>query len=306
MIYDNDADRLRKDVLIRVAKAFYGEQPEDDLNRIPIRMRPKDSDPSRCCIYRDRQVIKHRAMAALGYGLQDEADELTSLGTYYQQALEREKPEAEGLSVLDIACSACIQSRYVATEACRGCIAHPCKVNCPKDAISIINGRSHIDPALCVNCGLCLKMCPYHAIIRIPIPCEEACPVGAISKDASGREVIDHEKCIYCGKCAQACPFGAVVEKSQMIDVLCRLREKRPVVLLIAPSVAGQYPGTREQLVSALQQLGFARGGGGGAGRCAHGAAGGGRVAGADGGWCGFYDHVLLSGLRGDREAACA
>ena len=41
----------------------------------------------------------------------------------------------------------------------------------------------------------------YHAIVYIPVPCEEACPVKAISKDKKGIEHIDESKCIYCGKC---------------------------------------------------------------------------------------------------------
>jgi len=35
---------------------------------------------------------------------------------------------------------------------------------------------------------------PYHAIVYIPVPCEESCPVKAISKDEHGVEHID-ESC---------------------------------------------------------------------------------------------------------------
>ena len=50
----------------------------------------------------------------------------------------------------------------------------------------------------------------YKRQVYIPVPCEESCPVKAISKDEHGIEHIDESKCIYCGKCMNACPFGAI------------------------------------------------------------------------------------------------
>ncbi|MBI9020210.1 MAG: 4Fe-4S binding protein [Verrucomicrobia bacterium] len=259
MRYDNQANRIRKEVLIRVAKAFLSDRPQVEIDHIPVEMRPKNKDASRCCIYKDREVLKHRTMAALGFSVEDETDELTPLRDYFDAALQREVIEDTGLTVIDIACSACLKGSYLITNACRGCLGRACQTNCPKDAIDFVNGRAIIDPDRCVNCGLCLKACPYNAIVRTPIPCEEACPVKAISKDEAGREVIDHETCISCGQCVVACPFAAIQERSQMLDVLKTLKNHRPAVALLAPAVVGQFPGTPEQIAAALEQLGFAR-----------------------------------------------
>ena len=49
---------------------------------------------------------------------------------------------------------------------CIGCGI--CQMNCPKEAISFVNGRAHIDPDKCVNCGKCMKHCPQ----KIQIPAE--------------------------------------------------------------------------------------------------------------------------------------
>ncbi|MEW6587324.1 MAG: 4Fe-4S dicluster domain-containing protein [Nitrospirota bacterium] len=41
-------------------------------------------------------------------------------------------------------------------------------------------------------------------------PCRDACPVRAITKEASdGRVIVDQAKCIGCGFCVWACPFNA-------------------------------------------------------------------------------------------------
>lgn len=258
LIPKNNANQMRTRILVKIVEKFL-QGRFADADRIPLELRPKGGEVSRCCIYKDRAILKYRCMASMGFAPEDETDELTSLKEYGERALARSEHAVNKLSVITDACSGCIRSRYLVTDACRGCFAKPCQVNCPKQAITIVDGRSTIDPDKCISCGRCQEVCPYHAVIRVPIPCEEACPVGAISKDESGKEHIDPEKCILCGKCLQSCPFGAVVEMSQMVDVLKLLAdENKKVVAMLAPAVLGQFPGTINNLIGALKKLGFA------------------------------------------------
>ena len=229
LIPKNNANQMRTRILIKIAESYFADKFKN-ADRIPLELRPKEQQPSRCCIYKDRAVLKYRCMSSLGFSPEEETDELKSLAQYGEEALERTHPEKAQLCVIDVACSACIKAQYMVTNACRGCFARPCQMNCPKEAISFVNGRAHID-------------CPYHSIIRIPVPCEEACPVGAITKDEFGKEHINHETCISCGKCLQSCPFGAIVERSQMVDVLKLINETdKQVVAMLAPAIVGQFP----------------------------------------------------------------
>ena len=154
------------------------------------------------------------------------------------------------MCVIDEACSACVQINYEITDLCRGCTARSCQYNCPKGAVHVHadTGKAWIDHDTCISCGICHKSCPYHAIVYIPVPCEESCPVKAISKDEHGIEHIDENKCIYCGKCMNACPFGAIFEISQTFDVLQRIRKGEQVVAIVAPSILGQFSTTIEQV----------------------------------------------------------
>lgn len=256
MPYQDNAMRVRREVLIRLAECLLQETPER-ADRIPLEMRPRRGGPTRCCVHKDRAVIKYRCMAGLGHGVEEETDELVPISEYARRAMHRQRPSDPILTVIDEACSACLKSQHVVTDACRGCMARPCTMNCPKDAIRVEGGRARIDADACVNCGKCVGVCPYHAIVRVPIPCEEACPVGAIAKDETGKETIDYDTCISCGKCMRACPFGAIMEKSQMADVLRELKSDRPTVAMLAPAVVGQFPGTLGQVAEALHQLGF-------------------------------------------------
>ena len=257
LIPKNNANQMRTRILIKIAESYFADKFKN-ADRIPLELRPKEQQPSRCCIYKDRAVLKYRCMSSLGFSPEEETDELKSLAQYGTEALERTAPEKAQLCVIDIACSACIKAQYMVTNACRGCFARPCQMNCPKEAISFVNGRAHIDPDKCVNCGKCHEVCPYHSIIRIPVPCEEACPVGAITKDEFGKEHINHETCISCGKCLQSCPFGAIVERSQMVDVLKLINETdKQVVAMLAPAIVGQFPGDIGNVVGALKKAGF-------------------------------------------------
>lgn len=257
LIPKNNASFMRTKILIKIAESFL-EDRFANADRIPIELRPKDQPSSRCCIYKDRAVLKYRCMAGMGACPEEETDELKTLKSYGEDALNRTELPKSKLSVIDIACSACIKSQYMVTNACRGCFAQPCRLNCPREAISIVNGRAYIDPEKCVNCGKCHEVCPYHSIIKVPVPCEEACPVGAITKDETGKEHIDTEKCISCGKCLASCPFGAIVERSQMVDVLREIHETdHKVVAMLAPAVVGQFPGDIKNLVAALKKAGF-------------------------------------------------
>ncbi len=38
--------------------------------------------------------------------------------------------------------------------------------------------------------------------------CAEACPMGAIAKDAEGYVICDAEKCVGCFMCVMSCPYG--------------------------------------------------------------------------------------------------
>jgi [FeFe] hydrogenase (group B1/B3) len=254
----NDVNRIKREMLIKIMKEFHEGVLRENIDAIPCEMRQRGGASSRCCVYKDRAVLKYRIMAVLGIGVETETDETKKLADYLEDALRREKPDSDILSVLDVACAQCITSRYLITNACRGCLARPCVFNCPKNAIKVVDGRAKIDYSLCIDCGKCTNVCSYHAIIRVPIPCEEVCPVNAIRRDEkTDRQFIDFDACISCGKCLNACPFGAILERSQVIDIMRAIKEGKKVVAMVAPSIVGQFPGKIEQIAGALLKAGF-------------------------------------------------
>ncbi|MDD3237166.1 MAG: monomeric [FeFe] hydrogenase [Candidatus Gastranaerophilales bacterium] len=254
---ETQAAHLKKEILIRIVKAFNSNDFEKNTRLIPFDMRPKGSEvPFRCCIYKERAILKDRTIAGLGFAIEDD-DERKSLTEYANEALQRDAIDEKPLTVLDAACKGCVPSRVFVTDLCQGCVARPCTTTCKFGAISIKDNRSVIDGSKCKSCKMCISACPYNAIVQIKVPCEDSCPVGAITKNEHGLAEIDFEKCISCGKCVSACPFGAVHEKSQIIDIMKNLKSEKKVIAMIAPSIAGQFPGTMGQLKSAMIKAGF-------------------------------------------------
>ena len=72
------AQYIRRELAIRLVRAFDAGNLREEIDQIAVKMRPKNEPSSRCCVYHDRAVIKYRLMALLGYSTEDESDEAKS------------------------------------------------------------------------------------------------------------------------------------------------------------------------------------------------------------------------------------
>ena len=259
MAFVNNTMIIRRELMAKLIALYKADRLIEDIDRIPVEMKPKNTKArGRCCIYKERAILKYKMLPILGYAIHEEDDELTPLSAYAKEALERKETKKTILTVVDESCTACVKTNYVVTNLCKGCVGRPCYMNCPKDAITFMeNGQAHIDHVKCINCGICKSACPYHSIVFIPVPCEEACPVKAIQKDDNGIEYIDEDKCIYCGKCVNACPFGSIYEVSQLFDVLTSIKRGKQVVAIMAPSIMSQFDHSVHAIKAAIEKIGF-------------------------------------------------
>jgi [FeFe] hydrogenase (group B1/B3) len=258
MFMENKTTLIRREIMTMIARFYFEDRVSKAIDTIPMKMIPRDAQPIRCCVFKDREIVRLRTIAALGFSLEQEPEnELILLSEFANIALARTRPEFPILTFIREACSSCVRANYMVSNMCHNCVAQPCMTCCPKGAIHRVGEQAQIDPARCINCGLCQGECPFHAIVYVPVPCEEACPVDAIGRDEEGREEIDYSRCIFCGRCARACPFGAVMDKSQIVDVLEHMHRGRSLAAMVAPSIVGQFNASFPQVISALRSLGF-------------------------------------------------
>lgn len=252
---------IRKMVFAEVAKLSY-EYKDGDLSQmeqIPYRIIPGEVSTYRESVFLERAIVKERMRLAMGLPLRTASEH----APVSEGALECVKPEKYYqpplVNIIKFACHKCPDNVVTVTDACQGCLAHPCKEVCPKNAISFVNGKSVIDQEKCIKCGKCMSACAYGAIIKLERPCAKACGMNAISSDEYGRADINQEKCVSCGMCLANCPFGAIADKAQIFQTIQAIKSKAPVYAAIAPAVAGQFGPklTPGKIRSAFQALGF-------------------------------------------------
>ena len=161
------------------------------------------------------------------------------------------------LKVSKSKCQKCPFNQVFVTNLCQGCLARPCMSTCKFGAISFKKGFSYIDQSKCKKCQMCIKVCPYNAIVKRTAPCIQVCPVNAIYKNENDFAQINKDKCINCGRCINNCPFGAIIEKTQIFDVLKNIEENKNVIAMFSPSTVSQFDCSIYQLKTGLQKLGF-------------------------------------------------
>ena len=240
MYNDENVIRIKHDVLYEVAKLAFAGELEEKRDFIPEKLIPGPVPKFRCCIYKEREIIRQRVRLAEG----------KSVG---------ETDDGNIIQVIGSACEGCPISSYTVTDNCQNCLGKACVNACKFGAITIGHDRSHIDPTKCKECGQCAKACPYNAIVGSKRPCKVACPVDAITYDEYNISVIDREKCIQCGQCIHNCPFGAIGSETFIVDVINQLKSGAKVYAMIAPATEGQFGTdiTMQSWKNALKKVGF-------------------------------------------------
>lgn len=238
----NDATilRIKHDVLYEVAKMAWEGTLEEKSDNLPYEMIPGPQAQFRCCIYKEREIIRQRVRLAQG---------MCPSG----------RDTVNVVQVIGAACEECPIASYIVTDNCRKCMGKACQNSCNFGAITIGETRAHIDPNKCKECGKCANACPYNAIAHLERPCKKVCPVDAITYDEHGICEINEKKCIQCGACIHSCPFGAIGTKTFMVDVIKLINAGKKVVAMVAPATEGQFGKdiTMASWKTALKKIGF-------------------------------------------------
>ncbi len=242
-MFENDSRQIKFDVLVELCReAYEGNVEEDRIQGWAKKLVSKDGPRYRCCIYKEREILRQRVRLAMGKMANDTAE-------YNPRQI---------VQVIDAACDGCTIQKIRVTDNCRKCMAKSCLSACHFGAIHIGANRSEIDYDKCKECGSCARACPYNAIVVTERPCYSHCPVQAISWDENRIAQIDESKCINCGQCESACPFGAIEDISWVTPVSTLLRMKSPAYAIVAPSIQGQFENASlSQIKKAIELLGF-------------------------------------------------
>lgn len=99
-----------------------------------------------------------------------------------------------------------------------------------------------VDDKKCVNCHMCISVCPVKYCI-----------------DGSGDTVtINHDLCIGCGSCIKACTHEARSGMDDLEGFLTAIRGGEKVVAISAPAVAASFPSAYLRVNGWLRSIGVA------------------------------------------------
>ena len=131
--------------------AFAGEL-EERKDEIPYTLIPGPTAQFRCCIYKEREIIRQRVRLAEG---------------------KAPGPEDDGnvIQVNSSACEDCPISSYTVTENCQNCLGKACINACKFGAIEGGTPTAPTStPRSARKCGKCAEACPYNAIAHLKRP----------------------------------------------------------------------------------------------------------------------------------------
>lgn len=241
---------LKHEVLKAVAENQFknGNMDLETFETIPFDIIPGITPTFRCCVYKEREIIRQRTRLALG------------MMPIPRDNYEHLKMNEHVIQVIPAACEGCPINRFQVTENCQNCMQKACQKVCAFGAITITPKGAYIDQSKCRECGRCADACPYHAIADLMRPCKRSCEVDAISIGENKLANIDNKKCIACGHCVVACPFGAISDISYITKVIDAIKDPDRITIAIpAPAVEGQFGpnATVGKVKTALKKLGF-------------------------------------------------
>lgn len=259
---DTSVKQLRREVFREVAKVAYEAEPEkvnDAIEAIPYTITPTEAPRFRESIYRERAIAAEQVRLAMGMSLRPADKPVHITEGINQSDISDKYYEPPLMQVIPSACDKCPDNIYEVSNQCRSCVAKACVAVCPKNAISVVDGKTVIDQSKCIRCGKCKKACPYDAIAHKERPCSKACGVKAVETDELGRARINNDKCVGCGQCMVSCPFGAIADKSQIFQLIRAIKKGDYVVAEVAPAIMGQFgEGITPAIIKgALLEIGF-------------------------------------------------
>ena len=256
-IYSNKTE-IRHKVFTEIARMAYDDSPLSRIEDLPYEIVPGEIGKYYDNIFLERAIVGERLRATMGLPIRKMSEHAPLSEGIDASAIDEKYYDPPLINIIKFACHACPEKRVFITNACQGCLEHPCIEVCPKDAIKMVKGRSIIDQDKCIKCGKCASACPYNAVVKQERPCAKACGMNAIKSDEYGRADIDYDQCVSCGMCLVSCPFSAIVDKSQIYQTVLALKSETPVYAIVAPAIAGQFPGMENNKIrGAFQALGF-------------------------------------------------
>ena len=100
-----DINKIKFEVNTEVARLAFAGELDEKANEIPYKLIPGRTPHYRCCVYREREIIRERVQLAMG-----------------RSAMSGQKNK-NIVQVIEAACEGCPINRFNVTNNCQMCMA---------------------------------------------------------------------------------------------------------------------------------------------------------------------------------------
>jgi ferredoxin hydrogenase large subunit len=244
-LFEHEARQFKFDVLREVAVRAYENTCTPNIeDELAYKLIPTTKADFRCCVYKEREIIRQRTRLAIGKSPNI-------------RRKEDIRPK-QIVQVLEAACDGCTIKKIQITDNCRKCMAKSCMSACRFDAVHMGADRAIIDYDKCKECGACVKVCPFmpssrlsvhakHHVLSMPLPWMKTESLRSMKRSASIVLLVSQPVLSELLRT----PRGSV-------PVIQLINLETPMIAMIAPSIQGQFDSANlDQIKSGIRMLGF-------------------------------------------------
>ena len=117
-----DIVQIKHEVLKLTAEHAFAGNLYEQYEQIPYEMIPGIKPQFRCCVYREREIVRQRVRMAMGKLPND--------------VMYTDSDSTQVVHVIPCACEGCPISKITVTPNCQSCLAKKCVKACPFGAIT--------------------------------------------------------------------------------------------------------------------------------------------------------------------------
>ena len=108
---NNQYTLMKRKIETEVMRHFFNGTLVEEADNLPIRIIPKDRVANRCCIYKERALVRYRILAIAGINIERDDDEFKSIGSFIEDVMAEDKPTLPILTTIETGC--CLQAVFI-------------------------------------------------------------------------------------------------------------------------------------------------------------------------------------------------
>ena len=137
---------IRRSVFTEIARLAYEGGDYSRIASLPFKIIPGEVAAHRENIFLERAIVAERLRLAIGLPLRPVSEHAPVSEGIIESAIASKYYDPPLVNIISFACNACPTKQVRVTDACQGCIAHPCREVVRRFGLPITPGDRNAEP----------------------------------------------------------------------------------------------------------------------------------------------------------------